>query len=195
MAGAAISFLTRLGLISEELSVPRKLRGPARVLLSVIAVAFSYFFIHISFFGPPIQEIFKGTYLLGVSVLSILVFTLLGPLPFLWRLVSRILFIPVLAGLAFVGLSLTKWVHNAGGVFMITIFSVLILLPFLGLATGHLPSYHPFRTEMPARSLFNLNVLSKMAVGAFAGFEYMAILAGETHSPVSAVRTFFRASR
>lgn len=74
MAGAAISFLTRLGLISEELSVPRKLRGPARVLLSVIAVAFSYFFIHISFFGPPIQEIFKGTYLLGVSVLSILVF-------------------------------------------------------------------------------------------------------------------------
>ncbi len=74
MAGAAISFLTRLGLISEELSVPRKLRGPARILLSIIAVAFSYFFIHISFFGPPIQEIFKGTYLLGVSVLSILVF-------------------------------------------------------------------------------------------------------------------------
>jgi len=96
--------------------------------------------------------------------------------------------IALLAGLAFVGLSLTKWVHNAGGVFMITIFSVLILLPFLGLATGHLPSYHPFRTETPALSLFNLNVLSKMAVGAFAGFEYLAILAGETHAPASAVR-------
>jgi amino acid transporter len=37
-------------------------------------------------------------------------------------------------------------------------------------------------------SLFNLNVLGKMCVGAFAGFEYMAILAGETHSPASAVR-------
>jgi glutamate:GABA antiporter len=96
--------------------------------------------------------------------------------------------IGLLATLAFVGLSLTKWVHNGGGVFMITIFTVLILLPFLGLATGHLESYHPFRTEMPALSLFNLNVLGKMCVGAFAGFEYMAILAGETHSPASAVK-------
>jgi amino acid transporter len=96
--------------------------------------------------------------------------------------------IALLAGLAFVGLSLTKWVHNAGGVFMITIFAVLILLPFLGLATGHLESYHPFRTEMPAFSLFNLNVLGKMCVGAFAGFEYMAILAGETRSPASALK-------
>ena len=96
--------------------------------------------------------------------------------------------IALLAGLAFVGLSLTKWVHNAGGAFMITIFGVLILLPFLGLATGHLESYHPFRTEMPAFSLFNLNVLGKMCVGAFAGFEYMAILAGETHSPASALK-------
>jgi len=96
--------------------------------------------------------------------------------------------IALLATLAFIGLSLTKWVHNGGGVFMITIFAVLILLPYLGLATGHLESYHPFRTEMPAFTLFNLNVLGKMCVGAFAGFEYMAILAGETHSPASAVK-------
>ena len=96
--------------------------------------------------------------------------------------------IALLATLAFVGLSIGKWVQNAGGIFMITIFSVLILLPFLGLATGHLESYHPFRTEMPALSLFNLNVFGKMCVGAFAGFEYMAILAGETHSPASTVK-------
>ena len=96
--------------------------------------------------------------------------------------------IALLAGLAFVGLSLGKWVHNAGGVFMITIFAVLIGLPFLGLATGHLQSFHPFRTEVPTLSLFNLNVLGKLAVGAFSGFEYMAILAGETHSPASALR-------
>ncbi|HEX6991002.1 MAG TPA: APC family permease [Gemmatimonadales bacterium] len=96
--------------------------------------------------------------------------------------------IAVLAGLAFFGLSLSKWVHNAGGVFMITIFGVLILLPILGLATGHLTSYHPFRTEMPELSLFNLNILGKLAVGAFAGFEYMAILAGETHAPARAVK-------
>jgi len=96
--------------------------------------------------------------------------------------------IALLAWLAFVGLSLGKWVQNAGGMFMITIFSVLILLPFLGLATGHLPSFHPFRTEVPGFTLFNLNVLAKMCVGAFAGFEYMAILAGETHSPARSVR-------
>ncbi|HKV72339.1 MAG TPA: APC family permease [Gemmatimonadales bacterium] len=96
--------------------------------------------------------------------------------------------IALLAGLAFVGLSLAKWVHNAGGVFMITIFGVLILLPFLGLATGHLQSFHPFHTALPELSLFNLNILGKLSVGAFAGFEYMAIFAGETHSPASAVR-------
>src|SRR5690349_21353974 len=44
----------------------------------------------------------------------------------------------LLALLAFVGLSIGKWVQNAGGVFMITIFSVLIVLPFLGLATGQI---------------------------------------------------------
>lgn len=102
--------------------------------------------------------------------------------------VASALAIALLAGLAFVGLSLGKWVQNAGGVFMITIFAVLILLPFLGLATGHLRAFHPFRTRVPDLTLFNLNVLGKLAVGAFAGFEYMAILAGETHSPASAVR-------
>lgn len=101
---------------------------------------------------------------------------------------ASVLAIALLAGLAFFGLSLGKWVQNAGGVFMITIFAVLILLPVLGLATGHLQAFHPFRTRVPDLSLFNLNVLGKLAVGAFAGFEYMAILAGETHSPVSAVR-------
>jgi amino acid transporter len=129
---------------------------------------------------------------LGLTVASYLAYAL-GP-PAAWMTSSAWFVslasagtIALLAGLAFVGLSLTKWVHNAGAMFMITIFSVLILLPLLGLATGHLAS-HPYRATVPELSLFNLNVLSKMCVGAFAGFEYMAILAGETHSPVSAVR-------
>lgn len=74
MAGNVVNFLTRLGLVAEGMSKPREIHGPASVVLTLVAVAFSYFFIHISFFGPPIQEIFKGTYLLGVAVLSILVF-------------------------------------------------------------------------------------------------------------------------
>src|SRR6516225_10835274 len=42
-----------------------------------------------------------------------------------------------------VGLSVGKWVHNTGGIFMITIFGTVILLPFIGLLTGTLAAYHP----------------------------------------------------
>ena len=38
--------------------------------------------------------------LLTLVLLSIVVFALLGPLPIFWRLVTRILFIPILAGIA-----------------------------------------------------------------------------------------------
>ena len=52
-----------------------------------------------------------------------------------------------------IGLSVGKWVHNTGGIFMLVLFGALILLPLLGLATGHLKEYHPFRTEIPKFSL------------------------------------------
>jgi uncharacterized protein YqhQ len=40
-------------------------------------------------------------FILSVALISILVFTMLGPLPMFWRLFSRIVFIPVIAGLAY----------------------------------------------------------------------------------------------
>ena len=40
-------------------------------------------------------------FLLTLVVLSVILFTLIGPLPTFWRLVTRILLIPVLAGLAY----------------------------------------------------------------------------------------------
>ncbi len=86
-----------------------------------------------------------------------------------------------------IGLSVGKWVHNTGGVFMLVIFGVLILLPVLGLMTGTLAEYHPFRTGMPELSLYNLNILGKMGFGALGGFEYIAILAGETKAPARSV--------
>jgi amino acid transporter len=86
-----------------------------------------------------------------------------------------------------VGLSVGKWVHNAGGVMMIIIFGALIALPWIGLATGTLRAYHPLRTSVPAPTLFNLNILGKLGFGALGGFEYVAILAGETRSPARAV--------
>jgi len=89
---------------------------------------------------------------------------------------------------ATIGLAVGKWVHNAGGVVMLIVFGALLVLPVIGLLTGHLREYHPFRTSVPAFSLYNLNILGKMGFGALGGFEYVAILAGETRSPARAMR-------
>ncbi len=48
-------------------------------------------------------------FLLTLVLVSIIVFALLGPLPVLWRLVSRVLLIPVLAGIA---LEYIRWTAN-----------------------------------------------------------------------------------
>jgi len=81
------------------------------------------------------------------------------------------------------GLGLGKWVHNAGGLMLLVTFAALILLPFIGLIRGTVAEYHPFAMQVPNFSLFNLNVFSKLALGALTGFEYVAILAGETRAP------------
>lgn len=50
----------------------------------------------------PLEHTRCGTaFLLTLVLLSILVFTILGPLPVAWRLITRILLIPVLAGIAY----------------------------------------------------------------------------------------------
>ena len=48
-------------------------------------------------------------FLLTLILLSILVFSLLGPLPFWWRMASRILFLPVLACIAY---EYIRWTAN-----------------------------------------------------------------------------------
>ncbi|MBN1302906.1 MAG: DUF1385 domain-containing protein [Anaerolineales bacterium] len=58
----------------------------------------------------PLEHARCGTaFMLTLVLLSILVFTLLGPMPIFWRLVSRILFIPVLAGMA---VEYIRWTAN-----------------------------------------------------------------------------------
>jgi amino acid transporter len=81
------------------------------------------------------------------------------------------------------GLALGKWVHNAGGVMLMATFLTLVLLPFFSLARGDLHEYHPLSVALPALSLFNLNIFSKLALGALTGFEYVAIVAGECRAP------------
>src|SRR5213596_3523823 len=82
------------------------------------------------------------------------------------------------------GLALGKWVHNVGGLVMLLVYGALIALPFIGLARGELKQYHPLQIAAPTVSMFYcLNIFTKLSIGALSGFEYVAILAGETRAP------------
>src|SRR4029078_2743789 len=74
-----------------------------------------------------------------------------------------------------------------GGVLMLTVFAMIILLPWLHVARGTLPEFHPLSTASPAIFLLGLNCLGKMGFGAFGGFEYVAIHAGECRDPVRSI--------
>jgi amino acid transporter len=96
----------------------------------------------------------------------------------------------ILAALTIVtirGLSVGKWVHKAGGALMLIVFAMLIALPWLNLAHGTLHAYHPLQTAVPAVSILSLNIAAKMGFGAFGGFEYVAIHAGECRNPSRAI--------
>jgi len=82
------------------------------------------------------------------------------------------------------GLSLGKWLHNVGAFTMFLVYGALIFLPLLGLARGEIKNYQPLPLALPTMSIFYcLNVFTKLGIGALSGFEYVAILAGETRSP------------
>src|SRR5438477_5446737 len=82
------------------------------------------------------------------------------------------------------GLSLGKWVHNIGGFAMLAVYGGLIAQPFIARTRGDLKAYHPLVLAGPTMSIFYcVNIFSKLAVGALSGFEYVAILAGETRAP------------
>ena len=136
-------------------------------------------------------------WLLGISVMAgtgLVIATnlsyALGPAA-AWMPASR-LFVSALNGFLFAtlilvtirGLGIGKWVHNVGAILLLVTYGALVALPFIAHATGKLPVYHPIVWALPTVSLFSLNIFSKMALGALSGFEYVAILAGETRAPV-----------
>jgi glutamate:GABA antiporter len=110
---------------------------------------------------------------------------LTGRRPFV-ALVSAVTF-GALVLLAIRGLSVGKWVHKAGGVLMLVTFGALLVVPWLNVAHGSLAAFHPFTTAAPVVSLMSLNLLGKMGFGAFGGFEYVAIHAGECRNPVRTI--------
>jgi amino acid transporter len=89
-----------------------------------------------------------------------------------------------LGSIAVRGLSLGKWVHNVGGFAMLAVYAALVALPFVALIRGDLKEYHPLVLALPTAGFFYaFNIFTKLSVGALSGFEYVAILAGETRSP------------
>jgi uncharacterized protein YqhQ len=73
-------------------------------------------------------------FLLTLVLLSILIFSLLGPLPFIWRMISRILFLPVLACIAY---EYIRWTANHLNLWIVR----LLIKP--NLALQHLTTREP----------------------------------------------------
>jgi amino acid transporter len=122
---------------------------------------------------------------LGISVANALVYAI-GPRA-QWLSGNR-MFIGAVSGtllgalvlVSILGLRISKWVHNAGGVLLLVAFGILLSLPLISVARGTLREYHPLAITTPALTLLNLNIFGKLAGGGLSGFEYVAVLAGET---------------
>jgi amino acid transporter len=96
---------------------------------------------------------------------------------------ANVLILTALVAVTIVGLNIGKWVHKAGGLLMLVTFAMLLVLPWLNVATGRLAAYHPLTTAMPAMTILSFNIFAKMGFGALGGFEYVAIHAGECRQP------------
>jgi glutamate:GABA antiporter len=88
---------------------------------------------------------------------------------------------------SFYGLRVGKWVHDAGGLAHLLTFGALVVMPIVALSRHAGTGYHPFAVSLPAPTLLSVNIFSKLALGALTGFEYVAILAGETRDAGRAI--------
>jgi uncharacterized protein YqhQ len=83
----------------------------------------------------PIEHARCGTaFLLTLILLSILIFTVLGPMPIVWRLITRVLFIPILAGIS---IEYIRWTANH----LDSLFVQMLIKP--NLALQHLTTRTP----------------------------------------------------
>ena len=96
---------------------------------------------------------------------------------------ANVVILSTLVAVTILGLNIGKWVHKAGGVLMLATFTMLVALPWLNVWKGSLAAYHPLATAIPAMTVLSFNIFAKMGFGALGGFEYVAIHAGECHSP------------
>jgi amino acid transporter len=85
-----------------------------------------------------------------------------------------------IAWVAVQGLSIGKWLFNTGGFLLLLGYAILVALPVWALLRGRNVSYTPIPFAWPQVSWVNLAIFGQMTVGGLSGFEYVAILAGET---------------
>jgi amino acid transporter len=84
--------------------------------------------------------------------------------------------------LSIFGLQISKWFHNVCTALLLLAFALLLALPAINVSRGVLHEYHPLAVAAPELTLYNLNIFGKLALGALSGFEYVAVLAGETRN-------------
>ena len=89
--------------------------------------------------------------------------------------------------IAVFGLGVGRWVHDIGGLAHVLTFTALLIVPLVAIGHGRPVAYHPLDVSAPSFTPYSLNIFGKMALGAFSGFEYVAIMAGETRSPTRAI--------
>jgi amino acid transporter len=92
-----------------------------------------------------------------------------------------------LAAFAVLGLSVGKWVHNVGGIVRLGCYAMLVALPLVHVFGGATLPRYSFELVSPAASLLSANILAKMGFGAYSGFEYVAIFAGESIDPARTI--------
>ncbi len=80
------------------------------------------------------------------------------------------------------GLDIGKWLHNIGSIGIMTAYVILLALPVWALLHHSIQHYEPVPWQPPRPSWFSLAIFGQMTVGALSGFEYVAILAGETRN-------------
>jgi amino acid transporter len=132
-----------------------------------------------------------GTF--GVTIATNAAYLLSGSnaaLSHLWwytPVVSTLALVLVTA-VSLLGLGVGRWVQDVGGAAHVLTFLALLIVPLVALGHGRSVAYHPLAVSAPAFTPFSLNIFGKMALGALSGFEYVAIMAGETHSATRTIR-------
>jgi amino acid transporter len=80
------------------------------------------------------------------------------------------------------GLDIGKWLHNVGSIGIMVAYAILLVLPVWALLHHSIAHYEPIPWQPPRPSWFALAIFGQMTVGGLSGFEYVAILAGESRN-------------